>query len=124
MDQACALNFNTHQLQCINAVRLYCQVTFISEISNIEGTHIIPQVYNQAPIQDYQPKPLSLHQPKPNRKSFSMWIQLLNTLTNNTRRLHQRLGPWNSTHSQRGHWSAYHDSTTNRIIRKTQYGWT
>ena len=112
MDQACSLSFNTHQLKCINAVRLYYRVTFISEISNTEGTHIIPQAYNQTVLPEYQPKPLSLHQPKPNKKSFSLWTKLLYTLPDSTGKPPQPLGPWTPNHSQRGYWLGYYDTKT------------
>ena len=40
MDHAVSLSFNTFRLQCINAVQLYHHVTFLSEIYNVDGTHI------------------------------------------------------------------------------------
>ena len=40
MDQAVKLSFTTHELKCINAVRLFHRVTFVSELCNVDGTKI------------------------------------------------------------------------------------
>ena len=45
MDQAVKLSFTTHELKCLNAVRLFHGVTFVSELFNVDGTKIRSQWY-------------------------------------------------------------------------------
>lgn len=48
-------NFSTSDLECINACRLFLQVTFLSEISNAEGTAILPEAIKGNTDNDAKP---------------------------------------------------------------------
>ena len=106
MDQAVKLLFTTHELKCINAVRLFHQVTFVSELYNVYGTKIRSQWYMGETDGYYSPKPLCIRQTKPDMKSYILWQQLLNSFTavsSQDYHLLSPLGHWNAdNHSKRG----------------------
>ena len=56
MDQASKLTFTrTHELKCINAVRLFHRVFFLSELCNVDGTKIRSQWYSGETNEYYIP---------------------------------------------------------------------
>ena len=83
--------YNQHQLKCINVVRMYLRVMYLSEMSNTDSTRLRRQADTLSI--DYVPKSNVLHQPKPNLSSFILWEDLLTSLTiSTTRQLRSPLG--------------------------------
>lgn len=101
--------FSKSDLECINACRLFLQVTHLSEICDDKGTTIL-----QAAIKgtlDTNGEPLLWqiskstlrwpHQPRPPQKSWAKWKRYLQNLSSPTFKL-PPLGTWLSTaHTQR-----------------------
>lgn len=115
MLQATAIEiFNTHQLKCINAVRMYFGITFLSEISNTDGTHIRESIFTtDTGDSEYTTKKTIITQSKPNNKSFQLWKTLIISFTTGTtsRKLRRPLGKWTRHHSNMGLWKSYDTGT-------------
>jgi hypothetical protein len=93
-----------------NACRLFFQVTTLSEITNHQGTKIIPTAYTGELLETGKPKIHSYsksklngpYQENPSRKAWSVWKRYLTRFTTETGELWQSLGPWNTNvHNQR-----------------------
>ena len=64
METAMQFNFSNAELKKINYVRLYLKVTHLSEICNIQGTHIV-MISEESISHAYQPATAVLYQTKP-----------------------------------------------------------
>ena len=119
MDVVLASNkFNDHQLQCVNAVRMFMGVTFVSEMSNCAGTHM----HLKQKDFEFQPNHTALNQPQPGRKSFKLWSQVQKLFAADSNgRLAKPLGKWLPTHSHHGTWNAYRVGRT--IHCRTHTSW-
>lgn len=100
-------DFTDNELERINCVRMYLGVTFLSEISNIQGTTI-----NNTPEADdhrnQECKPNTrLYQTKPNTKSWTLWNTVINSFTTNGKTIRTPVGQWNWIHSSKGVWKSY-----------------
>ena len=84
--------FTKIQLQRINAVREYFIVQYISEICEINGTHLAKGIlYDYKAERIYFWRNKAPKQKKPNRRSWELWHKLLNYLLNNDLTLKQPL---------------------------------
>jgi hypothetical protein len=103
--------FKKSELECINACRIYLQVTTLAEITNDTGTHILPEAFYGASDKTNQPKlwhwSQSIlkwpYQQKPPKLAWRLWKQYLCCFTKeNSTKLQTPLGAWNKfTHTQR-----------------------
>ena len=80
MDYVRQYTYSTHQLKLINAYRFYLQVTFLSEVTNLEGDSII----HSAIIGNKHGLPTSKlkwsNQSKPNKEIWQVWKTSLLTM--------------------------------------------
>ena len=119
MDCAVTLSFTTFQLKCVNAIQLYHHVTFLSELFNVDGTHIVCKQWYTGEVDSYySPNPLRLHQTKPNSKCYLIWQHLLHlyTVSANNRQLCSPFGSWQvQSHSLQGLWSKHYHTPSQLI---------
>ena len=100
--------FTKIQLQRINAVREYFNVQYISEICEINGTHLAKGIlYDYKAEQSYFRRNKAPKQKKPNNRSWKLWRELLKYLVNNDLSLKRPLGDWTKDHSKHGFWKSY-----------------
>ena len=117
--------FTNQQLERINCVRMYLGITYLSEISTIEGTKIAPSITNRESTNPTYMLTLGkVYQKRPNQRSWALWEKLISLFTHpNHHTLITPLKGWLPTHSCRGLWKSY-ISTTNIIYdRQTNSTW-
>jgi hypothetical protein len=127
MEQALKLNFTAIQLQKINCVRMFIGVTYLSEISHPNGSHLQPSILTPSYLSRHYKVTSKLpQQPQPNQASWNLWNQALGSLTQpNSRRLKAKLGRWTEFHSQHGMWNVYQGANGHIYERnKESPGWT
>ena len=75
-------SFTTVQMQQINSCQLYLGVTYLSEICNIKGTHLVDGI-NDGNITNllYTPLQDKIYQPYPSTKLWALWDLLLQYVT-------------------------------------------
>jgi hypothetical protein len=113
-------------LECINACRLFLQVTYLSEISDDKGTSLLTAAIkgsvhkNGIPVLwDTSNSKLQWPlQPRPPQKSWAKWKTYLRTITSPTFNIQPALGQWlASTYIQRN-WRF--SKQNNLIIERTE----
>ena len=110
MDMAISINTLTGtQLKRVNVVREWFNVTYVSEISTINGRSLIPGIDTGISIhQRYHPTKRALKQSRPGRRSFDLWQKVLSKFTRNQGMiLATPLGEWTKDHSTYGIWTFY-----------------
>jgi len=114
MEDFLEYGFPKHQLEKLNACRMYLQVTTLAEITNHVGDMLLPQILTNYthPI----PKGLTsistslLQWPKvhpPAAACWRIWTKTIDTLYTGSAkgtRLRNPLRPWNSLHSKYRFW--------------------
>ena len=112
--------FTNQQLERINCVRMYLGITYLSEISTIDGSKIAPSIINREPTNTTYMLTLGkVYQKRPNKRSWALWERLISLFTPpNSHTLIQPLGGWLPTHSHRGLWKSY--ISTNDIVYDRQ----
>ena len=112
MDNKTSLSrFTPVHQKWINCVLLYLGITYLSEISTIDGTSLINGI-NDGDEENMQYRNLLTCpvQVKPNTWSWALWdIHLQSYTTMNSSDLKVPLGNWTSNHSTNGRWNAYQD---------------
>ena len=102
--------FTEIQLRQINSCRLYLGVTYLSEISNITGTHLVSGI-GDGDTSKLQCTPLNekIYQPLPKTESWAIWDKLLQTFTIDpeSTQLRVPLGAFTKDHSKHHRWNAY-----------------
>ena len=80
MDDVHHYTSSIHQLELLNACRLYLQVTFLSEITNLDGDTIFYEA--TIGIKQYLPtsKVKWTNQRKPNKETCQVWKSALLTM--------------------------------------------
>ena len=116
-----AQHFNCRQMKIINAMRMYLNVVYTSEISNIEGNKIRLQIYEGRRDDIYTPHESIIQQPHPGKKGIRLWKRAMQLLLQ-PRTLHWKhyLGEWTQHHSSRGNWRSYWILDTNTFLHKKQ----
>ena len=110
-DETSLSRFTPVQQKQINCVCLYLGVTYLSEISTIDGLSLIDGI-NDGDEEHIQYRNLLTRpvQPKPNTRSWALWdLHLQSYTTTNSLNLKVPLGNWTSDHSTNGRWNAYKD---------------
>lgn len=102
-------------LSRLNAVRFYLQVTVLSDLCTISGTHLHPFALNGTgapfPSSSLWQYPA---QTRPSQTSWKLWRKFLQLFLSNHLLLQQPLGSWNSTSPGLvRHWHSLYDSETN-----------
>lgn len=103
------LRFTPVQQREINCINLYLGVTYLSEISTIDGQSLIKGI-NDGNEEYMQLKNVlaQLVQPKANAQSWVLWdIHLQSYTYTNILDLQALLGACTSDHSTSGCWNAY-----------------
>ena len=114
MDDILGLNLHKSQTIQLQSVRLYLQITVLSEISDHSGTHILP-------AQLIRPNPRYITnqtdnsgstlqwptQPSPGPAAWKRWKDIISWLylVPNTNQLIQPLGPWTTAYTTDYHWA-------------------
>ena len=80
----------------INNCRLYLQAIALSDLTNIEGTHILPGNYQVTERQRTSRLDFPL-QDKPNESDINCWQYLIRYVTADTSKLRIPLGRWTET---------------------------
>jgi hypothetical protein len=93
MDIGLTFNFDSHQLRCINACRMYLQVITLSDVVNAKGDKILFSVIKGQRVASRQSKLLWPSIPRPPQSFWNHWTILLQRLSEGFRLL-QPLGPW------------------------------
>ena len=113
MDMAILINTMTGtQLKRVNTVREWFNVTYVSEISTINGRPLIPGIDTGILIhQRYHPTKRAFKQSRPGRRSFDLWQKVLSKFTRNQSMiLATPLREWTKDHSTNGIWTFYYES--------------
>jgi hypothetical protein len=84
--------FTDRELHKLSCCRLYLGVTLLSDICNIQGTHLLPSVLwgyedDLNPVKGFQAR-----QARPSAKSWLLWRQLLRSFASSTGTLYGPLG--------------------------------
>ena len=102
--------FTDLQMKQINSCRLYLGVMYLSEICNVDGTHIVDGICD-GDISNLQCIPCQdkIYQPYPNTKSWALWDSLLQfaTIHPDSTELKNSLGEFTIHHSKHHRWNAY-----------------
>ena len=120
MEYAMSLSkYTDHQLKKLNSVRMFLGITFLSEITNLRGTHIMNHATDPTVTNDtYILTVGKIYQPCPPTASWVLWQLLLAQLTTDGTILRTPLGSWTSHHSDRGTWPAYYDPRSSHIFHR------
>ena len=126
-------SFDTVQMQQINSCRLYLGVTYLSEICNIKGTHLVDGINDGdttnllcTPLQD------KIYQPYPSTKSWALWDLLLQYVTEdanpitedaNSTKLITPLGSFTKDHSTNNRWKGYRNQSLAYIFNDDTSLW-
>jgi hypothetical protein len=122
--------FTKSEMESINACRLFLQVTYLSDISNDNGTSILQEAVKGICNSKGQPKLWNIsrskltwpRQPRPSTAAWNKWKTYLQAITSPTFRINPPLGHWTSTaHDQRTwHYTRYinliYNTSSTRII--------
>jgi hypothetical protein len=98
MDEVVTGKFKTTEIKYVNACRLYLGVTFLSDISNAEGTEIRSEIINgiRPTIDTF--KGLNSYQANPHKIAWACWRRALRLHTlESTYSFVTNLGRWNVT---------------------------
>ena len=113
MDLILASNwFNARELKALNWCRLYLQAVFISDVSNVHGTHIDMNMYKGIVGHDKSSITL-MHQfvqDRPSNRSWSLWRKATLLWSTEHGKLRTSLGPWchHQTGSHRRVWPCHY----------------
>jgi hypothetical protein len=119
--------FSTQQLRTVNECRLWLQVTSMAEITDIDGTEILPAAINGTHGASNTPTLWLISQSKlrwpsitrPNPQAWKLWKEALSSLTaDRTRRLQRPLGKWNSNWALQRKWH-FRSSDNGHYIQRT-----
>ena len=103
MEQAQTMDLTTVQMERINCVRMYLGVQYINEICNTSGYgSVVGIMTGQTRNLEYKTTTTKPYQIKPNTRSWTLWRQVLETLSTNNR-LKTKLGECKKDHSRYGH---------------------
>jgi hypothetical protein len=104
--------FTKSDLECINACRIFLQVTYMSEICNDNGTTILQDAIKGTV--DINDKPLIWkistskltwpRQPRPPTSSWNKWKKYLQTRTSTSFKIEPPLGSWTNAASTQRQW--------------------
>jgi len=119
MTQAGLLSFSPTQMLLLNACRLYLGVTFLSDITNAQGTEIrIEILQGKVPKFDSH-RGLIPYQNVPSQKAWRLWRRLIHTFTlDKTSFLTTDLGRWFVTGDNTFRKWRYYEYETAVYIRK------
>jgi hypothetical protein len=102
--------FTKSDMECINACRLFLQVTYLSEISNDQGNKILQEAIKGTVDKNGRPllwnisfsKLVWPRQTRPSTASWNKWKKYLQLITNPVFNIQPPLGNWTTTvHEQR-----------------------
>ena len=115
--------FSGHALRDINAVRMYLQVTMVSQISSSNGSNIGTSLRLHHIPFDNQSHPMDWpNQPKPSPRAWCRWDSAIATLSADGKLL-QPLGDWLlATTSSWKFFTSPH--LPNLLLQRSQKGWT
>ena len=115
--------FSGHALRDINAVRMYLQVTMVSQISSSNGSNIGTSLRLHHIPFDNQSHPMDWpNQPKPSPQAWRRWDSAIATLSADGK-LIQPLGDWLlATTSSWKFFTSPH--LPNLLLQRSQKGWT
>ena len=115
MVKAMSLYSSAAALARINRCRLFLRATFLSDITNSQGTSIPDSVWNlQRPLLHPWHWPV---QPRPGPKHVATWRSFLRDLCrDSSHTLKRPLGPW--IRSPDRHWPYYFDPSTLTVYRR------
>jgi hypothetical protein len=132
METFMKLNITNKELQILNNVRTFLQITTISKISNNSGTKILQGYSDTTPPKRRIPntgKSLLMWppQPPPTQKMWRVWLKYLQKICKPTSWILQRkLGPWTQHHSVNRTWlgmitndKVYSKNATWKMTRST-----
>jgi hypothetical protein len=116
-------SFTKSDMECVNACRIFLQVTYLSEISNDQGTMILQEAIKGTVDTNGNPLLWQIssstmtwpRQPRPTTASWNKWKKYLQLITNPLQ-IHPPLGNWTSTAHTHRKW---HYSRQDNIIIKT-----
>ena len=102
-------DFTPMQVKNINLVRIFLQVTTVSDITNAQGTHLTAAVWEANQLPDQYSTLQWPQQEQPTTQQWTVWCRLLkNSILKNKKKrsqleLQQPLGPWIG-HTDHVHW--------------------
>jgi hypothetical protein len=104
--------FTNSDMECINACRIFLQVTYLSEISNDDGNKILQEAVKGTVDQTRAPTLWTLsqskltwpRQPRPSTTSWNKWKKYLQAITNPMLQIQPSLGNWTSDAHQQRQW--------------------
>lgn len=125
MDLAIDFSAQSKTLLHINRVRLYLQVTRLSDISNIEGTHLAHPASAHLNAGDFPSRTSELWpvQTRPGKTSWQKWAQLLRHITTDGHHLRTSLGAWHPNDKTRI-WPTLFDCEEQHVYVAHNEGWT
>jgi hypothetical protein len=119
MDSFVARGLPPEELVWLNEVRMYKQVTRLSDITSADGTLLLETFLSNTP--PTHPTPFNwprCHRPRPNQ--FSLWKSTIKACFIAPHAQHSRLtsplGPWSTTADP--HWDWWFSSSENRLYRR------
>ena len=81
MDIALEMDYTPMQLKCVNCVRIYLGVFYVSEISTPEGDEIDLAILQFKKHHDYRTTMTRPFQKNPNQSSWLLWERLIDSIT-------------------------------------------
>ena len=101
----------------INSVRRYLQAQTLADITNVQGTRLLPQVLQRTIHPPRITTRIStFNQQLPHEPAWRTWRRFLRTISNSCYVLYQPLGDWLVEIHQGRHWPAYVYDPANDIL--------
>jgi len=113
MDYFISQRLSQHDLQRLNACRLFLQVITLSDIASADGRYIVPEVKAGSTVRFRESTLTWPTQGRPGPASWRLWRQSLSYLEERGR-LITPLGPWISQPHQQ--WNTCMDQRTNTLV--------
>ena len=117
--------YKDKEQEMINNCRLHLRVTTISDMTNIDGTHMSPAARTgNFVFLDSEAKGNHIRTRRPGKESWKLWNQVLRSFADGSGKLYQPLGQWRSDGaSLKRIWNDYYDVTEKVIYRREGNCW-
>jgi len=133
MNDIQAYHFQRHKAIQINSVRLFLRINYLSEITDHNGSKLLPQMLEpqkNPPDSFYHRHPnhstlLWPQQPSPGRTAWKQWKDAITWIyaKPNGITLQQPLGPWLSKFDHDYEWNWLIHPTTQQLYHRTEDKW-